>query len=125
MKRTGILLLTFLYAITVIGISLSVHYCGKRVSSVSIGINGKDCCCKSPKKHKCCSTKTISAKITDTHTPASQLKVSAPQFADVCFYYTGPLPAPKTTKTTAPIYYKNWHLPMGNPLFLRNRNILI
>ncbi len=129
MKRAGILFLTFLYAIAVIGISLSVHYCGKRINSVSLGIETKKCCCGDKKEDKkgCCTTKTFSAKVTDTHQPASQLRVAPPIATNLfCYHYTGPIvPAPQKSKAPVPLYYKNWHLPMGNPLFLRNRNILI
>lgn len=73
----------------------------------------------------CCHTKTISAKVNTSHTFVSQIKLPKTYATDaaVC---VGPTPVqPQKVKAPVPMQYKNWHLPMGNPLYLRNRNILI
>lgn len=131
MKRATSILLSFMYAIAVMGFTLSVHYCGAQVNSVTIGTQPKKCCCetngKEAKDDGCCSNKVITAKVTDNHTPGSQVKGASPAVSDTAICYSGPGPvAPQQkAKPVIPQYYKNWHLPMGNPLYLRNRNILI
>jgi len=127
MKRAGILFLTFLYAIAVIGISLSVHYCGQRLDCVTLGTKTKKCCCEKKEESKdCCTTKIITAKVTDTHQPGSQLKIAAPHGVKIfCYNFLGPLFLAQQKKIPVPAFYKNWHPPTGSPLFLLNRNILI
>lgn len=78
MKKTGIIALVLLYTIAVVGINFSVHYCGKRIDSVSIGATKDKCCCGTEKDDSCCTTKYIKAKVNDTHTPGTKQKITPP-----------------------------------------------
>jgi hypothetical protein len=51
----------FIYLVPATGISMSVHYCGKKISSVKLFEKEKQCCCKGMKNKmpkKCCSSDT-------------------------------------------------------------------
>jgi hypothetical protein len=124
MKKTGIIALVLLYTLAVVGINLSVHYCGKRVSSVSIGTQSKKCCCGTKKADSCCKTKHIKAKVNDTYTPGVKQTL------------TPPVGVPVNTDTasssvipTSRLYKKQIETsippPLGMPLYLRNRSVLI
>jgi hypothetical protein len=68
LKKSGALLLTMLYVITVVGFALNLQYCGKVITDVKINapLNG---CIKSPMaaKMKCCTQKHVDIKIKDAH----------------------------------------------------------
>lgn len=129
MKREATLLLTILYAIAVIGISMSVHYCGKRIRSVSFGAVEQPCCCKKDMKGGCCHTKIISGKVTDSHAPAEKVKSATPGVnnipnGDVCANPSITQPQPKA-KSPSPYYYKYYRWPMATPQYIRNRVLII
>jgi hypothetical protein len=68
LKKSGALLLTMLYIITVVGFALNLQYCGKVITDVKINapLHG---CIKSPMaaKMKCCTQKHFDIKIKDVH----------------------------------------------------------
>lgn len=65
----------FLYLIPAVGITVSAHYCGGKLASLSIGEEqGKTCACGSKKmKGSCCEFETINIKLKDT-----QQKIASP-----------------------------------------------
>lgn len=65
-KKHISIILTFLILISNVGFAFNVHYCGGKISSVSVGSEAstvqdkKDCCSKSKvKKTSCCKDKKI------------------------------------------------------------------
>jgi hypothetical protein len=68
MKRSGALLLTTLYTVTVLGFALNLFYCGTEVTSVKINSPAVSCKIVQPcGKVKCCKNKQIQIKTKDTH----------------------------------------------------------
>lgn len=68
MKRSGALLLTLLYTVTVLGFALNLHYCGTQIASVKIDsppVSGK--MAQICGKMKCCKDKQIQIKVKDAH----------------------------------------------------------
>jgi hypothetical protein len=68
MKRSGALLLTMLYTITVLGFALNLFYCGTAITSVKI--DSPVISCKKVLnlgKMKCCKNKQLQIKAKDTH----------------------------------------------------------
>ena len=67
------------YLVSVIGIALSLHFCGNQLSSVAFTKQEKCKVCKSAsakdmaKNDNCCKSKTVEAKITDQHKSAEKL----------------------------------------------------
>jgi hypothetical protein len=68
LKKSGAILLTMLYVITVIGFALNFQYCGKIITDVKINAPLQGCI-KSPMaaKMKCCTQKHVDIKIKDAH----------------------------------------------------------
>jgi hypothetical protein len=67
LKRTGILLMTMLYTVTVFGFALNFHYCGNTVASVKIDSPAKACGTDAKKMMKCCKDKQVDIKVKDAH----------------------------------------------------------
>ncbi len=65
MKRVFVLLLTLFYLMFTSGMTISAHYCGGKLTSVSLLRLGKEKCpCGSKKMKKdCCKTKSCTFKI--------------------------------------------------------------
>ncbi|MEZ2338476.1 hypothetical protein AB6735_22700 [Mucilaginibacter sp. RCC_168] len=67
-KRSGALLLTLLYTVTVLGFALNLHYCGTQIASVKI--DSPAISCKMDQacgKTKCCKNKQLQIKVKDAH----------------------------------------------------------
>lgn len=122
MKKTGIIALILLYTIAMVGINFSVHYCGKRISSVSV-TGKKKCCCKTEKKDSCCTTKYIKAKVNDTHTPGTKQKVNTPIAVAVNTGNAVTYLIPSSSSLR--LYFETAKPPPGMPLYLRDGNLRI
>jgi hypothetical protein len=71
-KRSGAILLTLLYVVTVLGFALNLHYCGKIITSVQINAPSQSCIKDMMAgKMKCCKNKRIDIKIKDAHQSGS------------------------------------------------------
>ena len=80
LKRSGALLLSMLYMVTIFGFALDLHYCGSFLVSVKINSPAKSCTGISSGKMKCCKNKQIEVKVTDAHRGVSS-DVLAKRFA--------------------------------------------
>lgn len=124
MKKVGIIGLVMLYALAVIGINLSIHYCGDTIDSVSLAAEDKSCCCGDTEEDGCCTDMVIKAKLSDTHTPAEKQKIKLPTVSfithsTVCSCIIPALRAyTPANKTVVPP-------PLGSPLYLLNSNFRI
>jgi hypothetical protein len=78
------------YLITVIGFAVNMHFCSGKLSSVKLNETAKCSACKSEKalakKHDCCETSSIEAKITDSH--EAGFKVKLPQDFSITLFLT-------------------------------------
>ncbi len=67
-KRSGAILLTMLYTVTVLGFALNFHICGDYVASVKIDAPAVNCKMdKQGGKMKCCKDKHVEVKVKDAH----------------------------------------------------------
>jgi len=67
LKRSGALVLTLLYLVTVMGFALNLHFCGSYLASVKIDAPVKSCGMQSTRQMKCCSNKHFEVKVKDAH----------------------------------------------------------
>ena len=79
-QRIALGLCTF-YLVSVIGIALSLHFCGGKLSSIHFTKRAECSACKKSEKaamaNKCCKNTDVKAKITDSH--ETGFKVSLPK----------------------------------------------
>lgn len=75
MKKIAVILLMFLYLIPAIGVKVSAHHCGGKITSVSIKLLdfGHKCPCgNKPMKKDCCKDEAKTFKLKDEHQKAIQ-----------------------------------------------------
>lgn len=77
MKKITVILLLMCYLIPSIGMTVSAHYCGGKLASVSLQLLGTEKCkCGSKKMKKdCCKTTTCTIQIKSDQQPTPQLEV--------------------------------------------------
>lgn len=76
MKRITVILLMFLYMIPAVGVTVTAHYCGGKVTSVSFNPfdTKHKCPCGSKKmKRDCCKDKTTTLKLDETQQKTQQI----------------------------------------------------
>lgn len=79
MKRTGLILLTAIYIVSSLGMSVNRFYCFDKLTSVSVAYGaGDDAGVQSGKKDKCCGHEKQSFKVKDSHFSAATLALSHP-----------------------------------------------
>jgi len=66
-KRSGAILLTVLYLVTVFGFALNLHYCFGVLASVKVDAPAKSCKMLTVKSRSCCQDKQIDVKVKDAH----------------------------------------------------------
>ena len=79
-KQKSAFILCAIYAFSVIGIALSIHFCGGKLADVALYANKTACkICKTEPVDKaddnCCKNTTLEAKITDSHKTESSFKL--------------------------------------------------
>ncbi|MHA4893812.1 HYC_CC_PP family protein [Pedobacter sp. PWIIR3] len=69
------------YLISMIGLAINMHFCGGKLSSVKIDKVATCPACKEDKKvtkeHDCCKTRSVEAKIKDSHQAGVKVKLPA------------------------------------------------
>lgn len=78
-QKLAISLCTF-YLVSVIGVALSLHFCGGKLASVSVSTAKASCkYCKSEpitkKEDNCCKNTKVDVKVKDTHKAQSAIKL--------------------------------------------------
>ena len=78
MKRVTVILLLFCYLIPSIGLSVTTHYCGGKLASISFlfSNNHKCKCGKKAMKKNCCQDKTTTFKIDDTQNSSKRISLA-------------------------------------------------
>ena len=122
LKRSGTIVLTVLYLITVTGFALNLHYCGKRLTAVKIDAPAKGC--NDPMAHqmKCCKDKQLVVKVKDAH-QTEPISVLGKIFG----FELAKLPFASITFNTQPISVATAYdhgppdpLLSDNPLYIKN-----
>lgn len=128
MKKSLLILFAFFYLVLASGLSISLHYCGGEVESVSLfsADNEEGCCGTEEKSKGCCQEKVAFLKVKDSHFSGSGLKVLNSSVKSI--------PAPVFNQLfeiqNAGIIYSilNYHAPpvlYDNPIYLENRVLII
>ncbi|MCX6295576.1 MAG: hypothetical protein NTX97_05840 [Bacteroidetes bacterium] len=90
MKKSLILFLTFVYLVVASGLAFNLHYCGGKISSISLAfVSNHDNCCGKKKmtKKNCCKNKTSVLKINENQHSSTSIKAPATSFKviEACF----------------------------------------
>lgn len=93
MKRFCAFVLLLFYVASVSGAAFNLHFCGKKLNSVSFaGFGKKGCCCNKPMTDKnCCKNKQVSIKSGQEHKSSESI-------------HTG-LAVTKTVAATLPLFH--------------------
>ncbi len=83
MKRTALILLTAIYIVSCMGISVSRFYCCGKLTSVSYSLGATENGKKSAKQDKCCDHQKQSFKVKDSHFSAASISLNHPVLAIV------------------------------------------
>ena len=84
MKKLTIIVLTFIYLIPAIGVSMDVHWCCNRIKIVDINSSHeKKCPCGKKMPPGCCKDYHFSAKITQIQQSLDQIKIPSCDFITV------------------------------------------
>jgi hypothetical protein len=79
MKQKSALFLCVLYVLSVIGLAVSLHFCGDNLSSVSLASSAKCTMCgadmKMSKADHCCKNTSVEVKVKDAHQTESKTSI--------------------------------------------------
>ena len=78
MKRTALILLTAIYTVSCLGMSVNRFYCCGELASVSYSLGATENGDKSAKKDKCCDHQKQSLKLKDSHFSAASFSLNHP-----------------------------------------------
>lgn len=78
MRKAVIILLTFIYSLSAVGASLTIHYCGGEVASVAFFSAEKNkCTCPGGEMKKgCCESQTLTFKMKDDQSKSKDFTFS-------------------------------------------------
>ncbi|MXV14632.1 HYC_CC_PP family protein [Hufsiella ginkgonis] len=83
-KRIAAIMVLCIYLVTSTGFAMSLHFCGKKLSKVSINQAAKSCCkALSEKEDKCCKNKKVTVRIADEHATGMIAKAPVPTGIDL------------------------------------------
>jgi len=92
LRQKSALILCFLYVFSVVGLAISLHFCGETLSSVSLAQSAKCAMCTSGKKvsttDHCCKNTSLEVKVKDSHQAVG--KVSLPKNYSISLFF-GPV----------------------------------
>ena len=127
MRKLIIIFLCAFYLMVSLGITLSLHYCGGKLKSVSLFSNNEEGCCGSKKKSKgCCKNKTTVIKVKDSHqlNKVAKINVTYITFVNVAYTQVSFNFSCFSKAYTASNYYEPPVL-YDNPLYLKHRVLII
>jgi hypothetical protein len=83
MKKATVIILSFMYLVFSTGLTMSVHYCGGEVNSISFTEGIKDCSSCGKKAMKgCCKDQTSSYQLDNDHNGSiTKISLKAPDLA--------------------------------------------
>jgi hypothetical protein len=111
------------------GLAVSLHYCGGKVSSISIGAKSKKCACGKKKMAKsCCKDKTATLSIDDDQY-SSPINFTVPDNASLLiaqnFYRFSEQAVKATVNSNSTRFYVFKHGPPKIPIYIQVRSLLI
>ena|ERR1035437_8680495 len=83
--------LSVIFLASALGLSINSHYCGKKLSSVSLISQECSCKGKTPMKKGCCKNEIKYVKIADDYSPSAQLHFAKVEVAPVVLTFAFPL----------------------------------
>jgi hypothetical protein len=84
LRKVAGLCLLILYLTSTSGFAVNLHYCGTKVSQVTVNTTAKSCCKKEAlKPMKCCHDKNLKIKVSDKHKPVNEPVKSQPTGFDI------------------------------------------
>ncbi len=128
MKKIILIVTVVFYLFLSVGIRMTTHYCGDKISSVDFFFDkGESCCGKAPKK--CCKDKISYLKLSDNHKQAPALSYSAPDFSEAFVPAIDYSRAFNFRKPFVPVYiisFFNSDIPLKkNPVYIVNRSFRV
>ena len=130
MKKYIFIFFSFFYFIAASGVTLNLHYCGGKLKTVSLLQTNEDGCCGADEEEMgddgCCKNTTTLLKISDTHKAAVSIKFFENSHKSITVLPT--FYSINNVLTSQPIvtYYINSQpVTYGNPLYLKNRILII
>ncbi len=125
MKRAAIILLLICYLIPSIGIKVYAHYCGGKLSSVSLQVSkSKQCGCEDMEMDEnCCKTKTCSISIKEVQEATPQLFTDFSKLFSATYVILLSNNTSLFTLGNESVVYNNHHPPsqLKYPIYLCNR----
>jgi hypothetical protein len=121
MKRTALILLTAIYIVSCMGMSVNRFYCCGKLASVSYSLGATENGDKSAKKDKCCDHQKQSLKVKDSHFSAASFSLNHPLSAIVPSF-TSAVDEPVVSVLHTKIVYKG-NAPPGHsdiPIYTLN-----
>lgn len=128
MKRHIAIFLAFFYLLFSTGLIVNAHFCGGKLSGISLFQTTKSCCCgKEMKKKKCCKEEISNLKISDTHQSSENLRISPLKFVflPIAIIIDNNLIINKIHKKKATFFADSSPPPTNLPIFLRDCVFLI
>lgn len=124
-RKTGLIILTFLYLAFTAGVSIQRHYCMNRLATLRFSVHAEDRCgfCgmeKSERDNSCCRDEQAIYKITDDQEPGLQTTLHTPVLSDFISFHA--LPVTRISSYNAMDNRVYSHGPPGLssfPLFIR------
>jgi len=87
LKKLFSIFLSVIFLASALGLSINSHYCGKKLSSVSLITQECSCKGKTPMKKGCCKNEIKYVKIADDYSPSSQFHFAQVDVAPVVLNY--------------------------------------
>jgi hypothetical protein len=129
MKKFNVILLLCFYILPAIGLNVFVHYCGGKISSISIAIAHHDSCgCESKKMKKdCCKDETFSFEFDDDQIQLKQDFNTIAKFTYSPTLLSQPLLLPNCSYKSLTVLDCSFHPPNkgSTSLYILNRVIRI
>jgi hypothetical protein len=125
-KRSGVLVLTFLYLVTVSGFAINLHYCFSHICSVNINAPAKSCNKQLAGEMKCCQEKHFEVKVKDAHQLGTATLLSKSFNTSLHVKPYSAIFLQVKARSSDNVYKDLPDPPLSDiPSFLRNRNLLI
>jgi hypothetical protein len=105
MKRTALILLTAIYLVSCLGMSVSRFYCCGKLASVNYSLGATENGDKPAKKDQCCRHEKQSFKVKDSHFSAASFSLNHP-FPVIIPSFTNEADEPVAGILPAKIVYK-------------------
>ena len=119
-------MLASFYLVLASGLTLSLHYCGGKLKSVSLFSCNEDGCCGSKMKSKdCCKNKTTFIKVKDTHNTSKIAEIYSANTQLIAIVQTQLCNSPRIDEVYVTSNYYAPPVLYDKPLYLKHRVLII